>query len=78
MTLTDVSFIFISFLSYHVSSIPTKGGRAGVTTAAAEEGSTDVDATTADEVGRVLAHHLHQVGHIIHVRTMLPQGGMMV
>jgi len=54
------------------------GGRAGVTTAAAEEGSTDVDATTADEVGRVLAHHLHQVGHIIHVRTMLPQGGMMV
>ena len=52
------------------SHIP-KVGRAGATIVVDVVGSTDVDATTADEVGRVLAHP--QVGHITHVLTMLPQ-----
>ena len=60
----------------HIPNLSFKGGRAGATTVVDVVGSTDVDATTADEVERVQAHP--QVGRITHVLTMLPQGEMMV
>lgn len=55
-----------------------RGGGAGATTVVDVVGSTDVDAITADEVERVLAHPQVQVGHITHVHIMLPQGETMV